>query len=172
MKKTIIPSILILLFAVYVFGGVVKDASDGRDWWFPSGSLGIGTANPGATLEIQRALTDTYVLEVSSNNGVSMFSIDGHGHLQTTGDAPALSSCGTSPSITGNDNAAHITVGTSESGTCTVTFAHPFENKPVCNCDDDTAVQNCKTVETTTTLTVSGTWSDNEEIDYTCIGIR
>lgn len=94
------------------------------------------------------------------------------GHLTFSGPTPALTNCGTSPSITGNDNAAHVVVGTSESGTCTITFTTPWINKPICICDDDSAVQDCKTVETTTTLTVTGTWSDNEEIDYQCIGYK
>ena len=94
------------------------------------------------------------------------------GHLIFTGVAPALTNCGTSPTIAGNDNVAHIIVGTSESDTCTVKFATPWLNRPICIFDDDSNVQNCKTVETTTTLTVTGTWSSNEEIDFQCFGYK
>lgn len=137
-----------------------------------NGVVGFGEAAPEARLEVKAQSGADFALLVSSANTSHMMFITGSGHMVFAGATPAVSSCGTSPSIAGTDNAAHITVGTSESDTCTITFASPWVNRPVCHCDDDTAVQNCNTVETTTTLTVSGTWSDNEEIDFSCVGYR
>lgn len=137
-----------------------------------TGRVGINETAPEAALETRATAGEDWIVLWSSANAAHLGGITGSGHIVFTGDAPTLSSCGTSPSIAGNDNGAHITIGTSESGTCTITFATEWTNKPICTCDDDSAIQNCKTVETTTTLTVSGTWSDNEEIDFQCQGYR
>lgn len=55
-----------------------------------------------------------------------------HLHLPSAGaGTPALSSCGTSPSITGNDLAGTFTTG-SAATTCTLTFATAYPAAPYC----------------------------------------
>lgn len=56
-----------------------------------------------------------------------------------TGTAPTLSSCGTSPTITGNDERFTITMGTGGATSCTVTFASAFTNTPVCSVTSGTS---------------------------------
>jgi len=55
----------------------------------------------------------------------------GVGHLKASGTAPALTSCGTSPTISGSDVAGIITTG-SGATTCTVTFAATYTTVPSC----------------------------------------
>lgn len=55
-----------------------------------------------------------------------------YGILQDVGPTPTLSSCGTSPSVTGGNNWFRITVGTGGPTACTVTFVNTKTNTPVC----------------------------------------
>jgi len=45
---------------------------------------------------------------------------------------PAISACGTRPAVVGNDNAFTVTVGTGKTSACTIAFATPWTNTPVC----------------------------------------
>lgn len=57
--------------------------------------------------------------------------IDQYGHLITGGPTPIVSSCGTSPTISGNDrNGTISTSGTVT--TCTITFANAYTTAPEC----------------------------------------
>ena len=58
-------------------------------------------------------------------------SITGTAHLKGVGTAPALTSCGTSPSIAGSDVAGVVTTG-SGATTCTLTFAATYTTAPSC----------------------------------------
>ena len=79
-----------------------------------SGGTIISTLSAGAT---------TVTGKIAMGGGAS--------HFSTTGTAPSLSSCGTSPAITGTDVAGFFTVGSAIT-TCTVTFAGTFTNEPSC----------------------------------------
>lgn len=54
------------------------------------------------------------------------------GHTLTHGGAPAISSCGTTPSVTGDDSSGAIQVGSGTVTACTVTFATPWPGFPTC----------------------------------------
>jgi len=117
------------------------------------GYVGIGTTSPNAKLVV-------------------------NGHIETTGTSPAVSSCGTSPSIAGNDNVGTITVGTSSSLTCTITFATAWNNPPTCfamnNNSGRAPVFQIQT--TTTTMVVTDTAAigkriaDGDTLRYLCSG--
>lgn len=56
-------------------------------------------------------------------------------HVNATGTSPGTpTTCGTSPSVIGTDNAFRVTVGTlaSAATSCTIPFATAFRSKPVC----------------------------------------
>lgn len=53
-------------------------------------------------------------------------------HISSRGFTPILSSCGTSPSVAGDDTAGTITTGTGSPTACTVTFAAAYPTAPVC----------------------------------------
>lgn len=97
---------------------------DGR--FTPLGSFGIGTTSPVATLTIV-PIAGTAPFYAASSTGAVLEKITPAGHLVTGGPTPVLTSCGTSPSITGNDRSGQITFGTGALLTsCTVTFAVPY----------------------------------------------
>ena len=76
-------------------------------------------------------------------------------HIAAAGIAPALTSCGTSPTITGNDMAGIVTMGTTATG-CVISFAKPYNNVPFCVVDwiaTPLASQSYVTSATAITLT-------------------
>lgn len=74
-----------------------------------TGNVGIGTAIPAATLDVA-----------------------GHiGNSQAPGTL-AVSSCGTSPTIVGNDTRGKVTVGSGTTSSCVVTFGTAFNTAPYC----------------------------------------
>lgn len=92
--------------------------------------------------------------------------------LTITGSAPVLSACGTSPTVIGARSAGKITIGTSTTTSCTVTFATAFSGAPACIVmGDSTAIRYATTTTTTVmTLTSSGDM-DSDVISYMCIGL-
>ena len=71
----------------------------------------------------------SFILGPVNNVGDQVTS--GVGHLKASGTAPVLTSCGTSPTISGSDVAGIITTG-SGATTCTVTFAATYTTVPSC----------------------------------------
>lgn len=125
--------------------------------------------------------TDTDWILPSADGSVSQFlKTDGAGnlgwssslppHFLTTGSAPSVSSCGTGPSVTGNDNVGRVTVGTGVVTSCTLTFNQSWGTAPVCVLNDETTTLLVKAVATTTTLVISGTSLTGDTIGYHCIG--
>ena len=70
---------------------------------------------------------------IDSTGTYELMALTGNNHLQFHGTAPTISTCGTSPSVVGNDNAFTITVGTGTTTACTATFASAWTNVPQCN---------------------------------------
>ena len=98
------------------------------------------------------------------------------GHVNTsnnTGNAPVLSTCGTSPSLgTGSsDTAGSITVGTTASNACTLTFGTAFTTAPFCIVQNKTtgAAANVYTVSTTA-IVFSSALADSTQLYYVCVG--
>jgi len=94
------------------------------------------------------------------------------GHIGTTyGSAPTLSSCGSSPSITGTDTAGKITIGgTGPNTSCTVTFNIAYTNAPACTLTggNDGITIAAQTVVATLTITSSADMSGHT-VMYHCI---
>lgn len=84
-------------------------------------------------------------------------------HLITTGTAPTLSACGTSPTISGTDVAGKFTIGATGTG-CTITFAAAHANAPACSVFGTAAVTGTTSTTAITVTAVPGTYS------YICIG--
>lgn len=93
------------------------------------------------------------------------------GHVVTSGNTPTLSSCGTSPSIVGNDSAGRVTIGTGVTTTCTLTFDATWTTAPVCHAENETTILLVQPVPTTTTLVLnSGSALTSNVIAYSCRG--
>jgi len=99
------------------------------------------------------------------------------GHQIMTGTTPTIGSgasdCGTSPSIGGNDSAGRVTVGASNGGQCTITFAAPWPNPPVCSAFDETTGNLVRpTAASTSSVALSGMLTAGDTLVYHCVGYQ
>jgi hypothetical protein len=88
---------------------------------------------------------------------------------QTT--APALTSCGTSPAITGTDTAGIVTMGTGGPTGCVITFNVAYTGTPYCVVQwiaTPLASQSYATSNSAITLTQTATSSN--KVQYICVG--
>lgn len=93
------------------------------------------------------------------------------GHLLTKDvGVPALTSCGTSPAISGSDSAGEVTTGTGTPTSCTLTFSAAFANSPYCVVSAQTLASLTAYAVTTTTITFTTSAVSSLKIDYHCIG--
>lgn len=90
-------------------------------------------------------------------------------HFKVTSTAPAVSACGTSPSIAGSDTAGKVTAGTGAVTTCTLTFATAYGVAPACYSNNETTAQVMRAVSTTTTLVIDGADFTSDVISYMCV---
>lgn len=90
----------------------------------------------------------------------------------TNGTAPTLSTCGTTPSIVGNDVAGTVTMGTAGPTACTLTFANAFTNAPHCVVvARDALILAHVTASSTTAVTFTATAACTScVLDYICLG--
>lgn len=101
------------------------------------------------------------------------FALASGGHILTGGATPSVGTCGTGPSIEGNDTAFKATLGTGNPTACTVTFALPYiDNTPICTFNDDSSTVNpdVSAISTSSvTITLSGALSSGN-IYGICLG--
>ncbi len=94
-----------------------------------------------------------------------------------TGATPMVGSgssdCGTSPSIGGNDSAGRVTVGASNGDQCTITFATPWPNPPVCSAFNETAGNLVRPIAiSTSSVALTGTLTAGDRLVYQCVGYQ
>ena len=98
------------------------------------------------------------------------FSIDTHAHINSNGTSPALTSCGSSPSIYGSDNGFTFTPGAGATG-CVATFAVPFNNRPTCTATEQSgSLVNLFTYSYTNTAMTFNQTSFTSVVDVHCTG--
>lgn len=143
---------------------VVNTAVNTAGAFAVTNAIGSSTVQAG-TLD---SVTDTF--GVSSSTGQVEFGVDAAGHNWTGGIAPALTSCGTSPVVTGDDNGGTITLGSGTPAACTVTFNKTWTNAPSCNATTEaTGVSAFITAISTTAVTFGVTIADGGgKIYYSC----
>ena len=133
-------------------------------------SIATGTVTSGTVGNITLKPNNITALTVDLN-GHMFFS---QGGLQTA--APTVTAgCGTSPTVTGNDSAFVLNVGTGAPGTtCTITFNKAWGTAPHCFTTDQTASATVITSATPGTSTVvlntPNAWAASAKIDVMCIG--
>jgi hypothetical protein len=83
--------------------------------------------------------------------------------------APALTSCGTTPAITGTDLAGIVTMGTTATG-CVITFNTPFATAPVCVVTwIATPLASQSYVTAAASITLTQTSTSNNKAQYVCV---
>jgi hypothetical protein len=122
-------------------------------------------------------------LTVGSGNVITLGSrtdLTNNSHFQASGTDPAVSSCGTSPSIIGSDTAGTVTIGTGGTATaCTITFATGFTtNAPACviTSQMSTAIGLYISASSTSAFTVTNAnppsaFPASGKFNYFCVGV-
>lgn len=91
--------------------------------------------------------------------------------LKFSGAPSVAGSCGTSPSVAGQDTAMVITTGTVAPTSCAVTFQSTWTTAPVCTANAETTTTGINVVTTATTVTVSAAaLTASEKIYVLCVG--
>jgi len=102
--------------------------------------------------------------------------VSANGALINGGTAPALSSCGTSPTATKGPEIFTITVGTGTATTCTATFANaPLAAVPTCSVQSENSTLlnvylSAKSVNAITISNVGGANMAGTVLDVICVG--
>ena len=96
--------------------------------------------------------------------------LQGHpGHIAAGFPAPALSSCGTSPAIVGDDKYGLVTMGTGSPTGCVITFAQPYIATPLCVVTwQATPLASQSWTVTTTAITTTQTGTSSNKLNYHC----
>lgn len=136
---------------------------------FVNNRISIASTTPNATFTIKPS-TNIDPFTIASSTDGFMMGLDKDSHQYTGGTAPVLSSCGTSPSIIGDDNTGEVTVGSVVATGCTITFTRPWANAPSCIISNQSmSITNAMTYSiSTTALTVSQTGLTSAKLNYQC----
>jgi hypothetical protein len=157
-------------------GGVAVMTVDGAGNGYYKGNVGIGTTTPLAKFEVYGTAGNNAIANFASSSNDTIYKITASGHISTASSTkftPTLTSCGTSPSIVGNDIAGRVTVGSVSASGCTITFVKAFTNIPsVVLVNESASVVNAMSYTvSTTTITVSQTGLTGDVLDYHVYGI-
>lgn len=150
------------------------------------GNVGIGTTTPYTISNIETAsstagtVQSTPFSQLISGTIAGVWymlqSFDYYGHLYTSGPAPTLSGCGTSPSFVGsaNDRNMVVQVGSVAATGCTITFAYPYTTAPRVHVTNRSmSVVNAMTYTVSTTqIVVSQTGLTSAILDISAEGTR
>ena len=84
--------------------------------------------------------------------------------------APVVTSCGTTAvTITGNDFGGTVTVGSSASTSCIITFATAYATTPGCAVTSQSQLASFAYTVSTTAITVTQTSTASNLINYVCV---
>ena len=95
-----------------------------------------------------------------------------NGPLRFGGALPALSACGTGPSVVGNSQYGTVTMGTGSPTGCVITFAVPFAADPVCQVTWQANLAAMGYTHTASALTLTQTATSSNKVDYNCAGTQ
>lgn len=92
------------------------------------------------------------------------------GHMITGATPPVLTSCGTSPAITGSDTAGIVTMGTGTPTGCVITFAAAYATAPVCVVTwIATPLASQSYVTSASAITLTQTATSSNKVQYVCV---
>lgn len=116
-----------------------------------------GNLTVGGTTTLTGALTNTGAVNAPA-------------HINTGATPPVLTSCGTTPAITGSDTAGVVTMGTTATG-CVITFATAYTGTPYCVVTwIATPLASQSYVTANTAITTTQTSTSNNKLQYVCVG--
>jgi hypothetical protein len=158
------------------FGGSLALGTAGSQWGkllfanTTSGSLQLNAPSSGAlsgTITLPNATTTLAGVAVaqtfSADQGFSA-------HVRAAGSAPALTSCGTSPAISGSDLAGTVTMGTGAPTGCVITFAVAYSSAPHCVVTwRATPLATQSYAVSTTAITLTQVATSSNVVDYVCM---
>jgi hypothetical protein len=88
--------------------------------------------------------------------------------LRAVGSAPALTSCGTSPSIEGSDLSGTVTMGTGSPTGCVITFNVAYTGAPRCTVSWRVNLASMQYSVSTSAITLTQTATSSNVVDYIC----
>lgn len=141
-----------------------------------TGNIGMGTGftPTNSAVGIIGTSPNKYVQgDSTSTTGPYIVDVSTTGHINSQAVTGAtVTSCGTTPAFTGSDIAGTITTGSGSPTACTLTFAKPFTNTPVCVVSDtlDTAVAQITSISNTNVVFGFSAGLNSGKILYICIG--
>lgn len=114
-----------------------------KTWKSIAFSLVAGVAGAGVALAatytpyVIATVTGNELVEVGPKNSSPQYVYDGsfrggHNAPPTGAVAPAATSCGTGPTVTGTDGEGTVTMGTGSPTGCVITFVTAFASTPNC----------------------------------------
>lgn len=90
-------------------------------------------------------------------------------HLAPNGTAPALTSCGTTPAISGSDVGGEVTMGTGAPTGCVITFNVAYAAAPYCVVTWQTNIASMQYTVSTTAITLVQTGTSSNKVNYHCL---
>ncbi len=141
------------------------------------GTASLGTADNNSLNFITNALTRVSIDptgRVGINQSSPTAALDVNGHIaNSSASSPTIGTCGTNPSITGNDTRGIITLGTGSPTACTITFSSAYVTTPICvvsayQIDQGSRFYLSAITTTGFTLTQS-TGASSKKFTYLCI---
>lgn len=139
-------------------------------------TLTISTSSTGVNLvavsSIPAILQSDFILTVSSLSAAVVFGVQNNSHVVSSGTAPSMGTCGSSPSVDGTDFSGVITVGGGVVTACTLNFTYPFARAPVCVASDNstTVAVSLGTISTTAVTFNTPSTLGGGLIYYICVG--
>lgn len=129
-----------------------------------------GSVTPGHAVKwvIDGVVQDAGLGFTTIVNGNFNLTMDTAGHLRNVGSAPVLSSCGTSPAISGTDIAGTVTMGTASPTGCTITFATTYGSAPDCTVTWQSQITSRAYAISATAITLTQTATSSNLVNYDC----
>lgn len=129
--------------------------------------LGINYNNS-ALNQIALSATGNEDLNVSTDGGATARVYVATPKIRATGSAPALSSCGTSPTISGGDMAGEVTLGTGSPTGCTITFNAAYSSVPYCRVSWQSNLASMQYTVSASAITLTQTATSSNKVNYDC----
>lgn len=137
--------------------------------------VGVGAASYAYTrYTILSPLTGNELVQVNAPNSSPVYAYDGsfrggHNPPPAAATPPVLTSCGTTPSITGTDGEGTVTMGTGSPTGCVITFVVAFKTAPNCSVTwAATPLAAQSFAVSTTAITLTQTATSSNVATYVC----